>query len=80
MIWSFWLTDVGDADLMARMERRLSQIDGRGACRHPDGVVRLVRSAVAVFADDVRAHRRGHPCPGTRTPTVMVLPTDGWPA
>jgi NADH:ubiquinone oxidoreductase subunit F (NADH-binding) len=71
---------LGGADLMARMERRLSQIDGRGACRHPDGVARLVRSALAMFADDVRAHRGGHPCPGARAPTVMILPTGGWPA
>jgi NADH:ubiquinone oxidoreductase subunit F (NADH-binding) len=71
---------LGGADLMGRMERRLSQIDGRGACRHPDGVVRLVRSAMAVFAEDVRAHRRGHPCPGARTPSVMIASSAGGPA
>ena len=44
-------------------------------------VVRLVRSALEVFADDVRAHRDGHPCPASRAPTVMTLPTGGsWPA
>jgi NADH:ubiquinone oxidoreductase subunit F (NADH-binding) len=71
---------LGGADLMGRMERRLSQIDGRGACRHPDGAVRLVRSAMAAFAEDVRAHRGGHPCPGAGAPTVMIPASGGWPA
>jgi NADH:ubiquinone oxidoreductase subunit F (NADH-binding) len=46
-----------------RIERRLTQVDGRGACRHPDGVVRLVRSALDVFAPEVVAHQAGMPCP-----------------
>ena len=51
-----------DAGLMARLERRLRQVDGRGACRHPDGAVNLVRSACSVFAADLDAHLRGTPC------------------
>lgn len=33
-----------------RIEDLMALVDGRGACRHPDGVVRMVRSAIDVFA------------------------------
>jgi NADH:ubiquinone oxidoreductase subunit F (NADH-binding) len=37
-------------------------IEGRGACRHPDGVVRFVRSGLETFDGDVQAHLRQGPC------------------
>ncbi len=45
-----------------------------GACRHPDGVARLVRSALEVFAGDARSHAQGRPCPGHANPTVLPFP------
>jgi NADH:ubiquinone oxidoreductase subunit F (NADH-binding) len=44
--------------------RWLGQVDGRGACRHPDGAVRLVRSALEQFTDELRLHAHGR-CSGT---------------
>jgi NADH:ubiquinone oxidoreductase subunit F (NADH-binding) len=64
----------GDADLLERIETRSATIEGRGGCRHPDGVVRLVRSALAVFAADALAHAQGRPCPGFDLPTVLTFP------
>lgn len=67
----------GRADTASSLERRTAVIDGRGACGHPDGVVRLVRSALTVFAADVEEHRAGRPCGGHRRPTAMTLPDNG---
>lgn len=37
-------------------------VDGRGACRHPDGAVRMITSALRTFAADVTRHVRGMSC------------------
>jgi NADH:ubiquinone oxidoreductase subunit F (NADH-binding) len=46
------------ADDLERLRRWSGQLAGRGACRHPDGAVGLLRSALSVFADDYAAHQR----------------------
>jgi NADH:ubiquinone oxidoreductase subunit F (NADH-binding) len=51
-----------DPGLMARLHRRVEHVDGRGGCRHPDGAVGMVRSALGVFAADVASHQQGVPC------------------
>jgi NADH:ubiquinone oxidoreductase subunit F (NADH-binding) len=63
-----------DGGLMARLQRRLHEVDGRGACRHPDGAVSLVRSALDVFAGDVGAHLRGEPCTHWRHLSSLPFP------
>jgi NADH:ubiquinone oxidoreductase subunit F (NADH-binding) len=59
--------------LHERLHRRLGTVSGRGACAHPDGAVRLARSALSAFAADARAHAAGRPCPPGRS-GVSVLP------
>jgi NADH:ubiquinone oxidoreductase subunit F (NADH-binding) len=63
-----------DPGLMSRLERRLREVDGRGACRHPDGAVNLVRSALSVFASDVGSHVHGAPCPHWNRPSQLRFP------
>jgi NADH:ubiquinone oxidoreductase subunit F (NADH-binding) len=54
-------------DALVRLKERCAVIDGRGACRHPDGVVRLVESALKVFARHVEDHVNGTPCEAMTT-------------
>lgn len=63
-----------DPGLLERLHRRLGQVEGRGACRHPDGAVNLARSALHVFGADVRAHGDGRPCPSWNRPSELRFP------
>jgi NADH:ubiquinone oxidoreductase subunit F (NADH-binding) len=47
------------ASALQEVRRMAGLVEGRGACHHPDGTVRLVRSALETFASDIGAHRRG---------------------
>jgi NADH:ubiquinone oxidoreductase subunit F (NADH-binding) len=71
---------VGSPGDVARLTRWASDIEGRGACRHPDGAVRLLRSALSVFADDLQDHVGGRPCQGSTGPRVLQVPasTQEW--
>jgi NADH:ubiquinone oxidoreductase subunit F (NADH-binding) len=48
-----------DDGLLDELKRMLGIVDGRGACRHPDGTVRLARTALDTFASDIAHHRAG---------------------
>ncbi|MGD0716311.1 MAG: NADH-ubiquinone oxidoreductase-F iron-sulfur binding region domain-containing protein [Gaiellaceae bacterium] len=56
------------------IERRLPQLEGRGACRHPDGTVRFVVSALRVFAREVELHVVYGRCTGHAKQPVLPLP------
>jgi NADH:ubiquinone oxidoreductase subunit F (NADH-binding) len=55
------------------LHRWLGQVDGRGACRHPDGAVRFVRSGLELFGPELDLHARGW-CSGTDRWPVLPVP------
>jgi NADH:ubiquinone oxidoreductase subunit F (NADH-binding) len=59
----------------AALRRWLAMVDGRGACKLPDGVNRFVSSALDVFDAHLADHRRGVRC---RTDTQPILPVPEW--
>ena len=67
--------DVGSrGDRRGELARLAALVDGRGACRHPDGVARLVRSALDVFADELALHARRRGC-GRRLEHILPVPS-----
>jgi hypothetical protein len=60
-----------------RVSKLLPLIEGRGACRHPDGVTQLVRSALRASATDVHWHDQAGPCAGVRRAPLLPVPDDG---
>lgn len=64
---------------LTRLEERCGTIEGRGACRHPDGVIRMIRTALRTFADDVVSHANGRPCLAAGSPTTAPIPHAGQP-
>jgi NADH:ubiquinone oxidoreductase subunit F (NADH-binding) len=61
--------------LLGDVRRWAGLVAGRGACSHPDGTVRLVASALGVFAGEFEAHGNGV-CTAT-SPEPFLPTTDG---
>jgi len=49
-------------DDLANLERWAAQVRNRGACRHPDGAVGLLTSALETFGHEVVRHQRQRSC------------------
>jgi NADH:ubiquinone oxidoreductase subunit F (NADH-binding) len=59
--------------LLADLQRWSGLVTGRGACHHPDGTVRFVRSALQVFGAEIDRHARGH-CSASGKKPFLPLP------
>ncbi|MEA2200169.1 MAG: hypothetical protein QOI89_765 [Solirubrobacteraceae bacterium] len=57
-----------------RIDRLASLVQRRGACRHPDGAVNLVLSALEAFRAEFAEHARHGPCDLCGRPEELPLP------
>lgn len=67
----------GRGDALDRIARLIPLIEGRGACRHPDGATQLAASALATFGRDARRHDDTGPCYGVGLPPMLPIPGEG---
>jgi NADH:ubiquinone oxidoreductase subunit F (NADH-binding) len=74
------LVDLGyhgaGGDAAGRITRLIPLVEGRGACRHPDGATQLAASALTAFGHDVRWHDERGPCYGVRRAPLLPVPGD----
>jgi NADH:ubiquinone oxidoreductase subunit F (NADH-binding) len=49
-------------DDLSNLERWAGQVRNRGACRHPDGAIGLLTSALETFSSEVARHQRDRGC------------------
>jgi len=59
--------------VLADLTRWAGLVEGRGACHHPDGTVRFLRSALRTFGDEVGEHVRGR-CTGSDGRPFLPVP------
>ena len=64
-----------DPRAVTDMARWAGLVQGRGACHHPDGSVRFIRSALHVFRDEITRHGQGRCVDPARRP-FLPLPAD----
>ena len=69
-----------DNSSLREIRRLVTLVDGRGACRHPDGTARMIRSALDVFAEDIEhhRHRRCEAAMSAATVGIDYLAVDTW--
>jgi NADH:ubiquinone oxidoreductase subunit F (NADH-binding) len=67
----------GDRQAPATLAALAPYVTARGACRHPDGAVRLITSALTEFGDDMRLHTSRGPCAGLRRAPILPIPAAG---
>ncbi len=68
------LAGAHDVEAHARLSHLMAIVRGRGACSHPDGTVRLVGSAIEVFAEELADHVRYGRCGACTRPATLPIP------
>jgi NADH:ubiquinone oxidoreductase subunit F (NADH-binding) len=66
----------GRGDAIDRIDRMIPLVEGRGACRHPDGATQLAASALAAFGRDAHGHDQRGPCYGIQRAPLLPVPGD----
>jgi len=66
----------GRRRVLRQLATLLPLVERRGACRHPDGVTQLIRSALRAAAPDARRHDQAGPCHGVVHEPLLPLPGD----
>jgi NADH:ubiquinone oxidoreductase subunit F (NADH-binding) len=66
----------GRRRVLGQLATLLPLVERRGACRHPDGVTQLIRSALRAGDEDVRRHSQAGPCHGVVREPLLPLPGD----
>ena len=70
--WTLGAAGHPGEDHEGELARLSALVRGRGACRHPDGALRLLSSALTVFAEEFADHARHGACDAC---AVRLLPT-----
>jgi NADH:ubiquinone oxidoreductase subunit F (NADH-binding) len=68
----------GRGRVLGQLATLLPLVERRGACRHPDGVTQLIRSALRAAGEDARQHDEAGPCHGIRREPLLPLPGGDW--
>lgn len=68
--------DRGGPRELERIERWTAMVDGRGACAHPTGSARMIRSGTRLFAEELADHAQHGRCRACSpsVPRIMTAP------
>jgi NADH:ubiquinone oxidoreductase subunit F (NADH-binding) len=64
----------GRGRVLGQLATLIPLVERRGACRHPDGVTQLIRSALRAAGEDARRHDRAGSCRGVLREPLLPLP------
>ena len=66
-----------DEQARTKLARLAALVSGRGACRHPDGAVHFIVSALKIFDEEFALHARHGACRACHSARRLPLPVSG---